>query len=52
MRFEESFTVGRPPEQMFDYLTDPATLAGACASIRVVIRLDDRTIGALNFSPS
>jgi len=27
MRFEESFTVGRPPGQVFDYLTDPATLA-------------------------
>ncbi len=27
MRIEESFTVGRPPEQVFDYLTDPATLA-------------------------
>lgn len=27
MRIEESFTVGRPPEVVFDYLTDPATLA-------------------------
>jgi uncharacterized protein YndB with AHSA1/START domain len=26
MRVEESFTVGREPEAVFDYLTDPATL--------------------------
>ena len=26
MRIEESFTVGREPERVFDYLTDPATL--------------------------
>jgi uncharacterized protein YndB with AHSA1/START domain len=27
MRVEQSFTVGRPPEAVFDYLTDPAKLA-------------------------
>jgi uncharacterized protein YndB with AHSA1/START domain len=26
MRIEESFTVGREPERVFDYLVDPATL--------------------------
>src|SRR4051794_15103271 len=26
MRIEQSFSVGRPPEVVFDYLTDPATL--------------------------
>jgi uncharacterized protein YndB with AHSA1/START domain len=27
MRVEQSFTVARPPEAVFDYLTDPANLA-------------------------
>ena len=27
MRVEETFSVGRPPEAVFDYLTDPANLA-------------------------
>jgi carbon monoxide dehydrogenase subunit G len=27
MRIEQSFSVGRPPEVVFDYLTNPATLA-------------------------
>ncbi len=27
MRIEETFTVGRPPEVVFDYTTDPANLA-------------------------
>ncbi|MEA2269151.1 MAG: hypothetical protein QOC64_1761 [Solirubrobacteraceae bacterium] len=27
MRVEQAFTVARPPEVVFDYLTDPATLA-------------------------
>jgi uncharacterized protein YndB with AHSA1/START domain len=26
MRLEQTFTVGRPPEVVFDYLTNPATL--------------------------
>ena len=27
MRIEQTFRVGRPPEEVFDYLTDPAHLA-------------------------
>jgi uncharacterized protein YndB with AHSA1/START domain len=27
VRVEESFTVGRPPEVVFDYVTDPSNLA-------------------------
>ena len=28
MRIDQTFTVARPPEAVFDYMTDPANLQG------------------------
>jgi carbon monoxide dehydrogenase subunit G len=39
MRIEETFTVGRPPEAVFDFLTDPAHLAEWQTSKTLVAQL-------------
>ncbi len=41
MRLEQSFSVGRPPEIVFDYLTDPANLAAWQTSKTSVEQLTD-----------
>jgi carbon monoxide dehydrogenase subunit G len=42
MRVEQSFTVGRPPEEVFAYMTDPADLASWQPSKVSVEPLSDR----------
>jgi uncharacterized protein YndB with AHSA1/START domain len=41
MRLEQSFRVGRPPEVVFDYLTNPANLADWQTSKTFVEKLTD-----------
>jgi uncharacterized protein YndB with AHSA1/START domain len=41
MRFHETFTVARPPEDVFDYVTDPSNLAAWQTVNRGVEQLTD-----------
>jgi len=45
MRVEQTFTVGRPPEVVFDYLTDPSKLADWQRSKTSVEQLTDGAPG-------
>ena len=41
MRFDETFTVARPPEEVFDYVTNPSNLAAWQTANRSVEQLTD-----------
>ena len=45
MRVEQTFAVGRPPEVVFDYLTDPSKLADWQTSKTTVEQLTDGAPG-------
>ncbi|HWD75772.1 MAG TPA: SRPBCC family protein [Solirubrobacteraceae bacterium] len=45
MRIEETFSVGRPPEAVFDYMTNPANLAAWQTSKTFVTPLTDEPPG-------
>ena len=45
MRFEQTFTVARPPEVVFDYLTDPTNLAKWQTSKTSVEQITDGPVG-------
>jgi uncharacterized protein YndB with AHSA1/START domain len=46
MRFQETFTVKRPPEAVFDYVTDPSKLSSWQTANRSVVQLTDGPPGA------
>src|SRR5207247_405540 len=45
MRIEQTFSVARPPEVVFDYLTDPAKLAEWQTSKTSVEQITDGPVG-------